>query len=652
MNKLEELEIKFPGVRSKVLIDLINGIHVKKDIIKYGNKSGFFANLIDKLAGNNKKRQQLINGNLVEGQDALYQWVLDLSKDHTFSHVALQITQQKLLNIQEALVNTRIEVGGLRETLNKLVDFVEKQMHAEFKAHEKFEDIVRSWRAGRTYSSLPWAVQVALLAQEVFSSDVIYQLEEDKRKPYIQRLIDEIIANSKQLPESFFALSNLLELSLADLSSEDRAVANWLLEIDPLQDTRLVNKPHLFVIGKALKFAMLQQGQVNPAQEAIAICRKFAFISSATDKREFVKAVVQETADDCLAIIKGKPADFAVTLDSDSSDTLSHSPLVFSPQPSDTPFQLPFPSLPELLQQEHPKFGLVLAGGGAKGAYQVGVLKYLSEELKFVPHVIAGTSIGALNGAFLASHQPFDEAVKNLEKIWDKINDDIKRYKLNFGLADGLSIFDPKPIEKLLRDNVKPEVLRRGIELYVTVFPSFQPAIPLLDYLRGFLDSLGKENCTKAEWHCVSNSEFNDDTLYNLILASAAIPVAFPRRNINGQPYVDGFLGDNIPLRALEKKCDFAIVIHLDNGETWSRHKFPAQTIIEIRPQLPINESWISALNFDPNRIQELKKRGQEDARRYLEPIITTLTAEYWRTRTLRSLLSSTNNLISTKKIS
>ena len=54
------------------------------------------------------------------------------------------------------------------------------------------------------------------------------------------------------------------------------------------------------------------------------------------------------------------------------------------------------------------KIGLVLAGGGAKGAYQSGVVKYLAE-IDFAPHIIAGTSIGALNGAILASNTSFKQ---------------------------------------------------------------------------------------------------------------------------------------------------------------------------------------------------------------------------------------------------
>ena len=48
------------------------------------------------------------------------------------------------------------------------------------------------------------------------------------------------------------------------------------------------------------------------------------------------------------------------------------------------------------------KLGLVLSGGGAKGAYHVGILKYLAEQ-HIQPQAISGASIGSLNGAIVAS---------------------------------------------------------------------------------------------------------------------------------------------------------------------------------------------------------------------------------------------------------
>ncbi|WP_017313989.1 patatin-like phospholipase family protein [Mastigocladopsis repens] len=225
---------------------------------------------------------------------------------------------------------------------------------------------------------------------------------------------------------------------------------------------------------------------------------------------------------------------------------------------------------------EFSKFGLVLAGGGAKGAYQAGAIEYLSKELQFVPHIIAGTSIGALNGAVLTSHQPFEQGVQRLLKLWEQLGQEeiliwnrqtilqtaisvAQTFAPNLGdlpsnflsaielLSDNSAIFDPVPIEKFLKQAVDLAGIRCGIELWVTIFPSltipglkYDWRIALIDFVRGRLG-------TKAEWRCVQEITDND-ALYNLLLASAAIPVAFPRRIVDGQSWVDGGLGDNVPL--------------------------------------------------------------------------------------------------------
>jgi NTE family protein len=158
---------------------------------------------------------------------------------------------------------------------------------------------------------------------------------------------------------------------------------------------------------------------------------------------------------------------------------------------------------------------------------------------------------------------------------------------------------------------------------------------------------------TKAQWLCAQN--FPDDKiLYNVLLASAAIPLAFPQREINGQFYVDGALGDNIPLGALAARgCTHAIVIHLGNGETWNRHDFPEQTVIEIRPEQRINKfdtpivgSVSSLLDFSAERIAELKSRGYEDAKRCLEPIIETFRGVQSQRQSHYSLIDSTQRLL------
>ena len=314
---------------------------------------------------------------------------------------------------------------------------------------------------------------------------------------------------------------------------------------------------------------------------------------------------------------------------------------------------------------QNPQIGLVLAGGGAKGAYQAGALRYLAE-IGLKPQIIAGTSIGALNGATLAANNSFDYAVECLDRIWTKLGETkvinldraaprlqrdrnlavttlnhaakafiptFRHWLVDFALKTGISnnraILDPEAIETMLKEAIDPDALRNGIELWVTVFPSMK--IPGLDY-DWLIDLVRSQMGVKAQWLRVQDCS-DDETLYNSLLASAAIPFAFPQREVNGQYYVDGALGDNIPLGALAARgCTYAIVIHLDGGAIWNRHDFPAQTVIEIRPSDKINSSSFpligdihSLLDFTPEKIAILKQMGYQDARRCLEPIVQSL---------------------------
>ena len=62
------------------------------------------------------------------------------------------------------------------------------------------------------------------------------------------------------------------------------------------------------------------------------------------------------------------------------------------------------------------KRAVVLCGGGAKGAYQIGALKAL-KKVGFKPDIITGTSVGALNGAFAVMND-----IKRAENIWSNLN--------------------------------------------------------------------------------------------------------------------------------------------------------------------------------------------------------------------------------------
>src|SRR3954464_12817876 len=73
------------------------------------------------------------------------------------------------------------------------------------------------------------------------------------------------------------------------------------------------------------------------------------------------------------------------------------------------------------------RVGLVLAGGGARGAYEVGVISALLPALERagqLPNVVVGTSVGALNAAFVAANihrRPLEEALAGGRRVWTSV---------------------------------------------------------------------------------------------------------------------------------------------------------------------------------------------------------------------------------------
>ncbi|GAB1542520.1 hypothetical protein NUACC21_51940 [Scytonema sp. NUACC21] len=321
---LKEIQRRVPVVGDKALVDLINGIQVSKDIIRYRKNRGWFGQLFDKLDGSDKKRRLLLDGNLIAGQEALYNWVLELTDSLRISQVAMEVTQNSLLEARDAIRNQKQRLQKQEEALfelsnqlNQLAQQVStrlsnlevrmRQLEVRVAANEDLDQIVTAWAAGQTYTKLPWAVQVALLAREVFSSSVVmYEIETGDTQRYRQLLVNKILATGKQFSDRFFGLADLLDRSSVEMTKDDRELTAALLEIRSIPQQRLGRTPHLFVLGTTLELATLPQEArpPKPAQSALALCRaQIETISRTTDAREFITAVVEETASDCMAMI-------------------------------------------------------------------------------------------------------------------------------------------------------------------------------------------------------------------------------------------------------------------------------------------------------------------------------------------------------------
>ena len=304
----------------------------------------------------------------------------------------------------------------------------------------------------------------------------------------------------------------------------------------------------------------------------------------------------------------------------------------------------------------NPKVGLALAGGGARGAYQVGVIKAYVEQGGRVD-VLAGSSVGAINAAVLASAPSPAEGVERLERIWleempllrfvltfsnvlrlgDKALDVILAVAKRIGpeavravkdlLDEGL--LSPEDLKKRLNTHLDPKQLAQGPPVYVSVYES-QGA--LLDLARVLLAEVGIRDTPRSRFEHLQCHEPAEQL--ELILASAAIPVLFSAKN-GGDRLADGGIGGwptsqgNTPVDPLaEKRCEVVIVSHLGADSRWSRDTYPDLTVVEITPSGQIGHGSFSDLfERDPNVLRSWLTQGYQDATRQLGRIREAIEA-------------------------
>jgi NTE family protein len=150
------------------------------------------------------------------------------------------------------------------------------------------------------------------------------------------------------------------------------------------------------------------------------------------------------------------------------------------------------------------KRALVLSGGGGRGAYHVGVYRYL-EEKGLTPDVVVGTSIGAVNGAMIASGM----GAAAIEREWRQLTtDQIHRFRLNpLEYFEKPSLLDTGPWETTLERQISFHRVRTSpVRLVVTS----------TDVKRGKLRLFRNEEITVRH-----------------ILASCSIPVVYPWTEID-----------------------------------------------------------------------------------------------------------------------
>jgi len=177
------------------------------------------------------------------------------------------------------------------------------------------------------------------------------------------------------------------------------------------------------------------------------------------------------------------------------------------------------------------KVAFVLSGGANRGALEVGVLEVLLEH-DIRPQILVGTSVGAINGAFLATN-PTLEGARWLEQMWRQASEkvveraDYVAALLRF-ITGKSSLYDSNKLKELLQSYF-PKGIRlfsdiKAAELYITA----------VDLNSGELQVFGRDR---------------SQSIIDAIMASSALPMVLAPWRYEGRLYVDGSVVSDVPMR-------------------------------------------------------------------------------------------------------
>lgn len=274
---------------------------------------------------------------------------------------------------------------------------------------------------------------------------------------------------------------------------------------------------------------------------------------------------------------------------------------------------------------------LVLSGGGARGAYQVGVLKGIAKQLpsEFPFQVITGVSAGAINATGLAGFTgTFQEAVEALEESWLDLNTR-KVFRTNFGsltwsmtrwawmiLRGHVSfnvrgLFNTAPLHDYLEQHLPLDGIQqninegrlRALALSATHYSSGET----VTFLHGRPEIATWARSRRRSVHCRMRSHH--------VMASAALPLLFPAIPIHGVYYGDGSIRHSSPLApSVHLGAERILTISLRARESAQRRSLPP---VLDRPQYPppaqvigmmMHGVFLDALENDAERLLRINR--------------------------------------------
>ncbi len=266
------------------------------------------------------------------------------------------------------------------------------------------------------------------------------------------------------------------------------------------------------------------------------------------------------------------------------------------------------------------RIGLVLAGGGGKGAYQLGVWKAL-KYLNLTEHIsiFSGASIGAFNSVMFAAN----DTVK-AEELWKEVTMDklvpiSKKELVKRGAALYIGSKNPQLAKKYLNEKMNSSSISKdgAIEM-INKYIDCNKAITN--------KKICYAACTDLSTLSVKYFKLNDyseEIAKDIILASASLPLIYDSTEVNGIKYIDGGISDNIPIQPVYgENCDIIIVVVLNKEIKIDRSLYPNSKLIIISPESLDENTLTGTLNLDNTAKFHRIREGYNDTLNKLEPIM------------------------------
>jgi NTE family protein len=274
--------------------------------------------------------------------------------------------------------------------------------------------------------------------------------------------------------------------------------------------------------------------------------------------------------------------------------------------------------------------GLVLTGGGARAAYQVGVLKGIAAILPRTVYnpfpIICGTSAGAINALSIAARAgPFRLRTSKLEAIWrnlrasDVYRTDALAVATNFfhmaasllhsgyGIGRPISLLDNTPLREMLENYVKFDYLETAIgngELEAI-------AISAMSYASGQSVTFFQGQQSIHSWNRARRRGEKTELTIDHLMASTAIPSLFPAVQLQGGYFGDGAVRQLKPISpALHMGAEQLLIIGVSNNASLA-NKAPqlehSPSIAQIMGHM-FNSAFIDAVESDLETLRSINR--------------------------------------------